>query len=206
MDTPGRSGPPQPPLGSDEELQQRLSLVAPTHTMRGLFFNSVLEVVRSLGDETAVQRCLAASGETKFQDLASYPTSTFLRMLYTAGKLLSVRFGSFEGALRPLGSRTMMKFLASAAGKALQGVAEDDPQRLIANIPLVHRMVLMGGDCTVKSLGSNRSLLVIERISTPAAFIEGALQMTLEAARVRGVRVTSRQTGPLDAEFEVSWT
>jgi len=42
---------------------------------------------------------LESTGETKYLDFFSYPTSTYVRLLYTAANLLSTRYGGFEGAL-----------------------------------------------------------------------------------------------------------
>lgn len=192
-------------LGSEEELRLRLSSMPVHHSMRGLFFNSVLEVVRQLGDEHAVSECLKTCGETKYLDFFSYPTSAYVQLLYTAARLLSPRYGSFEAALRAMGSRTITKFLASAAGKALQLVVDRNPQRLLNNIPVVHRMVLKGGECSMNWVGPTGGLLTIQRISAPAPFIEGALQTVFDATNVRGAKVGSRQTGPLDVEFDITW-
>lgn len=186
-------------------MQQRISSMPLHHSMRGLFFNSVLEVVRLLEDESAVKHCLERTGETKYLDFFSYPTSGYVRLLYTAANLLSTRYGGFEGALRAMGARTIMKFLDSAAGKALHLVVVGNPQRLLNNIPVVHRMVMRGGECSMKWAGPTGGLLTIERISAPAPFIEGALQALFDAMNVRGAKVASRQIGPLDVEFELSW-
>ena len=68
MEKPPLATPPPPgPVGSDEELKWRLALIEehnkasaePLHS-RGVVFNSVLAVVRGLGDEHAVERCLQA--------------------------------------------------------------------------------------------------------------------------------------------------
>ncbi len=192
-------------LGSEEEMQQRLASMPLHHSMRGLFFNSVLEVVRLLEDESAMKHCLESTGETRYLDFFSYPTRRYVRLLYTAASLLSTRYGGFEGALRVMGARTSMKFLDSAAGKALHLVVEGNPQRLLNNIPVVHRMVMRGGECSMKWSSPTGGLLTIEGISAPAPFIEGALQAIFDATHVRGAKVASRQLGPLDVEFEVSW-
>jgi uncharacterized protein (TIGR02265 family) len=192
-------------LGSEEEMQQRLSSMPPHHTLRGLFFNSVLDVVRRLEDASAMTHCLESTEETRYLDFFSYPTHEYVRLLYTAAHLLSTRYGGFEAALRVMGARTMMKFLDSAAGRALRLVVESNPQRVLNNIPLVHRMVTRGGECSMNWARSTGGLLTIERISTPAPFIEGALQALFDASAVRGAKVASRQIGPLDVEFTVSW-
>ncbi|WP_375764962.1 DUF2378 family protein [Archangium gephyra] len=192
-------------VGSEEEMQQRLAAMPIQHSMRGLFFNSVLDVLRLLEDESAVKHCLESTGETRYLDFFSYPTSTYVRLLYTAANLLGTRYGGFEGALRVMGARTIMKFLDSAAGKALQLVVEGNPQRLLNNIPVVHRMVMKGGECSMKWSSPTGGRLTIERISAPAPFIEGALQAIFDATHVRSAKVASRQIGPLDVEFAVSW-
>ncbi|MFY0568429.1 TIGR02265 family protein [Archangium lansingense] len=71
-------------LGSEEEMQQRLASMPVHHSMRGLFFNSVLDVVRLLEDESAVSHCLESTGGTRYLDFFSYPTSAYVRLLYTA--------------------------------------------------------------------------------------------------------------------------
>lgn len=192
-------------LGSEEELQQRLAALGATHSMRGLFFNSVLEVVRLLGDASAVERCLEVAGESRFVDFFSYPTHAYIRMLYTAAGLLGDRYGGFEGTLREMGSRTILKFLASAAGRAVRAVVDRNPRRVVQNIPVVHGMVVKGGTCSLKWVGATSGILVIEGVSAPAPFIEGALQSLFDATNVVGAKVSSRQLAPLDVEFTVSW-
>ncbi len=192
-------------LGSEEELLQRVELLSPDSTVRGFFFNSVLEVVRQLGDASIVAKCVEASGEKSFPDFYSYPTPTFLRLLYTAGRLLGPQHGGFESALRQIGYRTVTKFLSSAAGRALQMIVKGSPGRMLDNLTLAHRTVLKGGNLSVRRLGPLCSLILIERISTPPPFVEGALQCIFEASKARNVRVRSRSTGLRSAEFELTW-
>ena len=192
-------------LGSEEELLQRVALLSPDSTVRGFFFNSILEVVQQLGDVSVVSKCLEASNEKSFLDFYNYPTSTFLRLLYTAGRMLGHQHGGFEGALRQIGYQTATKFLSSMAGRALQMIVKGSPGRMLDNLTLAHRTVLKGGNLSVRRLGPQRSLITIERISTPPPFVEGALQCIFEASKAKGVQVRSRPTGLRSAEFELSW-
>jgi len=192
-------------LGSEEELLQRVELLSPDSTVRGFFFNSVLEVVSQLGDASIVSQCLESCGERSFPDFYSYPTPTFLRLLYTAARQLGPLHGGFEGALRQIGYRTVTKFLCSAAGRALQMIVKGSPGRMLDNLTLAHRTVLKGGNLSVRRLGPLCSLITIERISTPPPFVEGALQSIFEASKAKDVRVRSRTTGLRSAEFELSW-
>jgi uncharacterized protein (TIGR02265 family) len=194
-----------PELGSEAELLQRVELLSPDSTVRGFFFNAVLEVVRQLGDESVVSQCLSACGEKSFPDFYSYPTPTFLRLLYTASRKLSPQYGGFDGALRQIGYRTVTKFLSSAAGRALQMIVKGSPGRMLDNLTLAHRTVLKGGNLSVRRLGPLCSLITIERISTPPPFVEGALQCIFEASKAKDVRVRSRPTGLRSAEFELTW-
>lgn|GEM_PF-4952347 len=42
------------------DLKQRLALATPDKTCRGIFLKGILQVVKSLGDASAVQQCLDA--------------------------------------------------------------------------------------------------------------------------------------------------
>ena len=89
--------------GPQQELEQRLVLTGPEDTLRGLFFNSVLEQVRPLHNPVAWQRCVEAAGGERFMAFFSYPISSFIRLLYVAAEALSEGRGEFHTALWHLG-------------------------------------------------------------------------------------------------------
>ena len=74
-----------------QDWQQRLSHAAPSDTARGLFFNGVLDAVRTFGGEALVKRCLEACGQERFLDFYSYPVSMQLRIISAAMQTLEKR-------------------------------------------------------------------------------------------------------------------
>jgi uncharacterized protein (TIGR02265 family) len=193
--------------GTEEELQYRLSLLGPGDVVRGIFLNSVLEVVRQLGDEASVQRCLEESGETRFLEFFNYPFSTWLRMIYTAARMLSDKHGGFDVAIREMGYRAAKDFYQSSAGKVLLLLAHNEPLRLLNNMPSTTQAIL--GDNTglgqTTRTGRTSSVLSYTRDLVPRAYNEGALKAALEAVNAKEVQVLARAKGPLETDYELSW-
>jgi uncharacterized protein (TIGR02265 family) len=193
-------------LGAEGELEQRLALVTPVDSVRGMFFRSVLGVMRALGDEAAVERCVEECGERRFAEFTCYPTSIFLRLLRRAARLLEEGYGDFGGALRALGRRGTTDFFASATGRPLQGMLMGDPKRLLDSLPMAYAMASAnGGQCAVTWLGPRRALVLFNRDFLPRAYLEGAMAAALEVVGAREARVRGRLTGALASEYELTW-
>jgi uncharacterized protein (TIGR02265 family) len=193
------------PPGSEEDLRQRLSLLSPADTVRGMLLNGVLEVVRELGDEAAVRQCLEMAGEKKLVDFFSYPAEVHLKMLYTAAQLLSGRYGSFEETLWNMGYQGARNFLSSTPGKLLKVLAQGNPKRLLNGLPSAFSV---GGgrlQSTVRWTGPNTATFVLERDFLPLPYTEGVLRAAFEATQVKGFQVRSRQPEPLVGEYDLSW-
>src|SRR6476661_1781694 len=95
-----------PAYDAEQDIERRLRLATPEHTTRGILFVATLRTVRELGaDEAMVRSCQEASGESEFVDFFNYPTSSLLRLLAAAARVLSPRYGGMEGALRQLGRK-----------------------------------------------------------------------------------------------------
>jgi uncharacterized protein (TIGR02265 family) len=194
-----------PPVDWKQEMEQRLALATPQELVRGLFFNSMLGLVKTLGHQGAMERCLEASGEHQFMDFFQYPVSTLIRMTYTAGHELSAGYGSFEEALRRMGQQAMADFLDSAMGKTLRHMAGQDIRTLVSSMQGMYRMTTNYGERQVRWEAPCRGRLLLQRNFIPCAYHEGGLRMTLDRMGVQNVRVVGRQTGPVDSEYEFSW-
>ena len=196
------------PFGSDEELQQRLAHTGPGDVARGIFLNSLLDVVRRFGDEALLQQCLDVSGEQRFLEFFNYPMSTFLRMSYPACHRMSAKYGGFEAAFSALGYAASKDFYASSAGKVLLLLARNDPLRMLSNMPSTTNAVL--GDQTgitqMKRTGKASSVLTYKRDLVPRPYNEGALQASLEAVGARDVRVVAHPLGLYDTDYALTWT
>ncbi|QRN99925.1 DUF2378 family protein [Archangium violaceum] len=193
------------PLGSDEEMQQRLAFTTPEDTMRGVFYNGILDAVRQLGSEDAVRRCLEACGESGFLDFFNYPYSSFIRLLYTAARLLSDKYGGFEQALAAMGHYAATRYYTSPVGRALQLMFMNDPKRLISNLPMASKMAAAGSQCEVRLTDQKSGVVIYRHDLLPRPYIVGGFLGTFESIHTKGLKVDVRVLGPLDTEYTFSW-
>ncbi|HZH16084.1 MAG TPA: DUF2378 family protein [Archangium sp.] len=193
-------------IGAELELERRLALATPADSVRGMFFRSVLEVMWALADEASVEHCVEVCGRRKFTDFTCYPTSDFMRLLWTAARLLGSGYGNFQGAMRALGRRGATDFFASSTGRPLQTLLAGEPKRLLDSLPMAYAAASAnGGQCVVAWAHSGSALVRLERDFLPLAYVEGALVATLEVVGTREPRVWSRVQGPLTSEYVLSW-
>ncbi|WP_158502207.1 DUF2378 family protein [Vitiosangium sp. GDMCC 1.1324] len=199
------TAPSEPRLGSEEELRWRKSMLSETAAMRGVLFNAVLEVARTQGGDSAVQRCLEASGEKKFLDFFSYPACKYLDLLYTAARLQSRDLEDFEVAMRRLGQQAAENFLGSTAGRTLLVLVQNNPHRLINSLPWAIQVGVSGVEVSVTRTGPWSGIVTVKRDFSPRPFVEAGILATFEAARVKGVKGRSWPVGPNTNEYEISW-
>lgn len=186
-------------------MRHRLSLVTPTDATRGLFLNGVLQAVRQLGGEAAVQHCLAESGEKRFLDLFNYPVGTMLRMSYAGARLLSNDTRTFDEVMRQMGYVSAHSFATSTMGAIMLRLVISDSRRLLDAIPMAHRMNTSAGECTVHWTSFHGAVMRITRDFLPHTYTEGSLRGAFESARVRGLTVRCRPTPSLDNDYELAW-
>lgn len=187
------------------ELERRIKLATPQDTARGLFFNGALDAVRVLGGVPAAERCKALSGETMLVDFFSYPITGFLRLAFGAAQLMAPQLGGFDEAMRRMGRQATSDFLASSAGKTLLLLAGDNPRRLMGNVPTGFRAAVSYGERSVEWTGEKSGRFIMHRDFLLPAYHEGVLTAVLESVGAKNPRVSGRQTGPLDAEYELQW-
>jgi uncharacterized protein (TIGR02265 family) len=187
------------------DLEQRLALATPDKTCRGIFLKGILQVVKPLGDASAVQRCLDASGQTRFTDFFSYPVSSQLRMTYTAAELLAPRTGGFDEALRLLGRQATADFMASLAGRTMLALTGRDPVKRVSSLPTAFRASVSYGKHTVEWTGPRSGRLLLDGDLMPASINSGILEAVLTEGDVKGAKVQGRQTGLVQCECLFSW-
>jgi uncharacterized protein (TIGR02265 family) len=188
-----------------QELERRIALATPADTVRGLFIQSSLLAIRELGDAALVERCREACGHERFVDLFRYPISLQLRMLSVALEQLASRHGGGAQALRLIGHRAVMDFLESVPGRTVLVVAGGDPKRLLTSVPSAYRLATSFGEHTMRWTGPGQVLWKLTGEFMPYPFHEGTLTGVLAKTVARNVKVSGRQTGPLDCECDISW-
>jgi uncharacterized protein (TIGR02265 family) len=204
MEGPSLTSPPQP-VGSQEELQWRLSLVDPSASVRGVVFNSVLETVRQLGEERAVEQCLRAAGERRFMDFFNYPLGSLIQMTYSAARLLEDKYGGFEQAVWHMGHQAAASFYASAAGRTVMLLARGGPTRLLHAIVPAFQLTRKDAEVSARLTGPRSALFIYNHDFLPRPYTHAGLEATFATAQVQGVKIRARPTGPLDTVYELSW-
>ncbi|MFP2906502.1 DUF2378 family protein [Pyxidicoccus sp. 3LFB2] len=187
------------------ELEQRLALATPDKTCRGMFLKGILQVVKSLGDEAAVQRCLDASGQTRLTDFFSYPIASQLRMAWTAAEVLAPRAGGFDEALRLLGRQATADFMASLAGKTMLALTGRDPVKMMNSLPTAFRASVNYGKHSVEWTGPKSGRFILDGDLMPEPSNCGVVEAVLMAADVKSVTVRGQQDGPARCECHFSW-
>jgi uncharacterized protein (TIGR02265 family) len=192
-------------LGSREDLEQRLSLVPPGDSARGLVFTTTLEMVREEAGEAALSRCIEAAEGASFIYVFNYPMRALLRLLYTAAWELSDRYEGFEQAMSHLGARTAPDFLESTMGRMLMAMAGMNVRRLVSGVPVAYPTIYAHGSCTLRWLGASSCQLLLQGNVLPPPFLEGGLLHVLRAARAPKLVVQVRRVALTENELTISW-
>lgn len=186
-----------------------IPLPFPEDTVRGMFFTSLMGLVRVQAGDSALRQCQQMLGDKRFQrsfmSFANYPATDFLRLAHAASVMLTPHLGGPENAARLLGMATVRDFTGSMAGKTLLSLSGSSPMRLLSNLPTGYRAAVNFGERKVTPRGDKGALVTFRRDFFPLVHSEGVLLAVLEATSARNSRVRSRSLGPLDSEYEVSW-
>ncbi|MDY7228394.1 DUF2378 family protein [Hyalangium rubrum] len=188
------------------ELARRLELAQPVHTVRGLAFTAVLDLVAERAGEQAAD-CLAQElGLQRVVDFFSYPAGDFTRLLYAAADRLQPHLGSQQEGLRACGSACLERFFyTSTVGRALAKIiGRKDPARAFAHTPVAYSTLVNYGSHTCEAVNSRKLRLVFREDMQPAPFHEGTLAAALRVTGVEG-RVTSTIHSLDHAEFFLEW-
>ncbi len=186
-----------------------IPLPFPEDSVRGMFFSSMMNLVRAQAGESALRQCQQMLGDKRFQrsyiSFANYPAADFLRVGHAASVMLAPHLGGPENAARQLGMATVRDFTDSRAGKTLLSLSGHSPMRLLSNLPTGYRAAASFGERTVTLRGDKSAIITFRRDFLPLVHNEGVIQAVLESANAKNVRIRSRPLGPLDSEYEVSW-
>jgi uncharacterized protein (TIGR02265 family) len=189
------------------DLSERLAVTGEEDTARGMFFLGVLDAVRFLGGNAAVEQCLAQVGETAdFVPTQNYPFARFLRLSYVASQALSPLVGGHEAAQRQIGTQAMVDFLNSMFARDFVQDAGGDPKRLMELMHSAYRTALNFGERHVEWTGPTAGRVHMKRSLMPVAYNEGVLKSALEVTGAQDVEVTGRPLSLTEAVFDLSWS
>ncbi|WP_224244547.1 DUF2378 family protein [Hyalangium gracile] len=195
--------------GRESAYSRYVSLPSPSDTVRGMFFNGLLTLVKTYGGEPALKQCQGMLGDIRFErsfiSFSSYPATDFLRLCVAASQVLAPSLGNPENTARQLGMYTSRDFLATMAGKSLMVLAGGSPHRLLGSISQAYRAAVSFGERKVSPRGDKSLVVSYTRDFFPPVHTEGVLLAVLEALKVKNPQVRSRSLGLLDSEYEVTW-
>jgi len=194
------------PEDVERELSSRLAVVEATEGIRGMHFAAVLDTVRFLGGERAVTRIIEDGDLPADMDLTEfYPVSPFMRLFFSAARLLAPQLGGFEGAMRQLGVQGTLAFINSMFGAEVRQQVGGEPKRLVEMLPEAYRMAINFGELQVEWTGERAGRIHMRRIFTPVAYNEGMLEGALRAVGAQDIQVHGEQTSLLDSEYTLAW-
>ena len=188
------------------ELDRRLELVRPVHTVRGLAFNAILALVAQQAGQAASERLAQDLGLKRIIDFFSYPASDFTRLLFRSAQLLAPHVGSEEQGLRACGSACLEHFFySSTVGRALAKImGKRDPARAFSNTNITYATLVNYGTHECEATGPRQLRLVFRGDMQPVAFHEGTLAAALAVTGAVGT-VTSTAHSLDHSEYLISW-
>jgi uncharacterized protein (TIGR02265 family) len=196
---------PAPPRIRSADFDARLALATAQDSARGMFFNGVLSAVNARAGKVGADQCLLASGEKRFVDFFNYPITSFLKLSFTAAEVLQPLLGDPATVFTYLGRQAVDDFLATASGKMMLALSGKSPARMLNNTPAAFKAAVSYGEREVTWLSPTHAAFTMARDFMPHPYHVGVLTRVIEAMEVKPL-VVGRQTGPLDAHYDVSWS
>lgn len=187
-------------------LEQLLELASSQDTARGLFLSRTLEAVRELGDEAALARCQEVLGRQRLMDFVNYPVSVLVRLTLAAVRELSARHGGAEQVLRLLGQKAAVGLMSSSVGTAMHTRTANGDEHISSSLQAIYKVSSNYGERSMVWLGPKHGRFTMRRSFLPMPYHEGAMVEVLARLGAREPRVQGRMLGPLDSEYDFSWT
>lgn len=189
------------------DLDQRLELVRPEDTVRGLIFNAVLMLAeKQLGPDMA-SRLREPIFKRSPVDFFSYPAVDAIRLLYSTSEALvrAGRYGTQEEAVRACGAAAVTGFFSSTVGQTLTRlIGKGDPKRLLSNAPTAYSTLVSYGRRDYNVVTERHVRLSFHGDMQPVQFHEGVLQEALKAIQCKGT-VVGTPHGYFAADYDIVW-
>lgn len=178
------------------DLAAHRSLIPPGITLKGMFFQQVLDEARKAGgDVGANARYLA------FKD---YPLEEWVDILVACAERTHPRTPLRE-ALRRMGGHTYKTFADSTLGKVLFSTAAMDVETVLRLVPKAYALTSPAARVELLSVESGRGVLAMRNVwdfvdCYQVGVLEGGLRLFGKSPRI-----AIRKLGPASADFEISW-
>jgi uncharacterized protein (TIGR02265 family) len=188
------------------QFESRLALAGPEDTVRGIFFNGTLDGVKRLAGAEAEALCRQAAGERKFTDFFSYPVAGFIQLGIAMLPLVGPQLGGGEQMLRWMGVQSANAFMNSAAGRTAFMLVANNLKKLFNQLPISYRAATSYGERQMVWTGEKSGRFIFKRDFLPPGYHEGVLTEVMLKVNAKDPKVHGRVIGPLDTEFDLSWS
>jgi len=187
------------------DLETRIAVATSADTVRGLIFNAIFSVVREEAGDEAARACDPARKGLR-TEFFNYPVIDFLRIIWDAADRLEAKSGGADGAFYRIGHRAGELVLGSMLGKTLLALAgTGGPKQLLSHAPGGYRATVSYGERLVSWPSETHARFVFIRDFLVPGFHCGVLAAGAERAGGRAVKAVGRQTGLLEAVYDITW-
>jgi eukaryotic-like serine/threonine-protein kinase len=189
-----------------QELEARIASTLPSHHMRGMFFNALVDaVLRSVGPAAEPKVRKAAKEPRAYVDSLTYPTAEFLRMLWKSVELLAPKVQSVDDAFEQLGLYTMDALLKSPFGKSLETFKGSGPRALFKPLLSTLDPMIAPGNRFVSEAGEVSAKLVFKEEVLPLQLYVGLVRSLFEAFYGKTLFATWEKTAAERVELTLAW-
>jgi uncharacterized protein (TIGR02265 family) len=188
-----------------QQRPERLGKVSDAHWMRGMFFESTLEVVtRDLGSDAGTELRSKLS-VLEYGQLKKFGLREFLTLQSTVAEMLARRSSFEEGVARTAG-RAVETFFESIAGRTMKLLAGRDPHRLLGAAPNAYPLTANdGGERHYTRVDDKHALFAFRNDLLGPCHQYGVFKTAISLACDMDPSIVIKQTNPFDFDFEVSW-
>lgn len=188
-------------LTSHCDLAQRLQGIPSSARVRGLYFRSILQVLREAGRADEFEQLF---GTREYVALGWYPATDFLTRLAVGGALLESPERVHQGMYR-IGKRHAYAFCESLLGQLMIRQLANDPHRLLRQGRAARNQSLTFGRWTFENTGSRSAVVSMcgEYVWIESNLV-GAAVGTFEAIGAT-VDVTCEIERPFEGKHHLSW-
>jgi uncharacterized protein (TIGR02265 family) len=183
------------------DIVERLNDVPPSARVRGLYFKSVINVLRQLGRLPAFEEYFPAERRSS---LTFYPLGDYLVRLAVAGAVVRSPAELHDG-IHQITRDNATAFATSLLGRVLTRILDRDPVRLTEQGLAARRQSTTYGEWQLVRRGSNQIEMVYrgEYMWIESA-IAGAATGTFEGLQIQP-RLETRMTDKYNGSTLVSW-
>ena len=190
------------------ELDARIAASRPADSVRGLFFNVILQVAQERGGPEGYRKVLPSHREVGYSEVRSYPAAEYLTLLYDIVALApssdALTAEEVNATLYECGAASVRRF-ANGAGQIVFGIlGKADPHRLLSHAGSAYSTTVSYGVRTYEKRGEQAGTLSYAGDMLPPAYHQGIIEEALRALGTQG-RAVPRVLAIDHFELDLSW-